>query len=356
MAAEQIVVTDPASGHRWRLDYLRRCFDLELEWAWSGGSSEATWKMQLGPDFTHPALRRGRLVEAQIGNAATWVGVLTEPDVGQDGTWSLRAEGAAAPGRRRLCLDALGNATTTPDVAIDQAIARGLPWRRLTSLSAVPFAASDETIALNRLGDLLDAWAEQEGKRWGIGTDWSIYAATDPTTPTWHMTPGSGTVGLADDDYASDLYVRYQVDALTYATVHAGDAAAAARWGTEEEPVDATRRGLMTSGDATLLASGLLALGAARLAWTAPVEPASRQITRGGVPAFLSFIQPGQMVRLHGIPDPVTGRPDTDFVIGRIRYAPGSDQIQLAPTELAARNLRDAMEKMVTTWNPGSAA
>lgn len=348
-------------SRRWALASLGQHSGLDLSWTWPGGSDEASWEMDLPPAFRHPALRRGALVEVQIGPEVIWVGHLIEPDAGVDG-WTLTAQGSHRVGGRRLCLDALGNSTTTPDTAIDAAIARGLQWTRPTSLSATPLGPSDSTRVLNRLGELLTGWADDQSKRWAIDTDWTVFAAADPTTPTWYMTPGSGAVGLADDEYASDLYVRYQESALAYATVHVGDSAAADEWDTEEEAVEVIRRGIMTSGQATTLGTGLLALGKPRLAWTAPVEPASRQITRGEIPACLPMLGRdcgrGRMVRLKGITNPLGVDPWTDFVVGRARWAEDTpDAIQLAPTQLAARNMREAMGRAITTATiTGSAA
>lgn len=359
---ERIYLLARDRTRRWNLAHVAGCGDLEMSWTRPGGSDEASWRVDLPPDAEHPALRRGRLVEIQHGPDVIWVGHLIQAGPGQDRSegWTLRAQGTHRVGRRRPCLDALGNTTTTPDVAITQAIAEGLQWNLPTSISAVPFEPSDSTKALNTIGDLLDAYCEQNGLRWWVGTDWGVRVGPDPTTPTYYMTPGSGAPALADDEFASDVYVRYQEDALTYKTAHASNQAALDAYDYEAALVDAVRRGLMTSSDADDLAANLLALGKARLAWTAPVEPASRQLTRGGIATYLPYVGPevgaGIMVRLKGINDPLTPDPWTDFVVGKAQYSSGSDSIPLTPMELAARNLRDAMEKMVTTWNPRSAA
>lgn len=337
MIRERIIASTLDRSRRWDLNRLAGIDELTYSSVAPGSSDEASWSMSLRPDFAHPALRRGRIIEIDIDGGPVWNGFLAEPAAGEDG-WTLRAEGAATVLGRRLALDTGGNTTATPNTAIDRV---GLPWKRPVSLSATPLGGGDNTAQLNTVGDLLDAWAESQGKRWGVDLEWSVFAAADPPTPTLHMTPGAGTVGLADDDYASHIYLRY-IDSTTFlpATATASDSTAAADYGTEEEVLDATEAGVFSSASASAMAANVLAAGKPRLAWTGAVSPSSRQLTRGGVASFLPSIRAGVMVRLHGIPDPRTGELHVDFVVGKAVYSSGSDSIDLTPPELAARDLQ----------------
>lgn len=321
-----------------------------LKWSTvaDGGSEEASWRMALPDTFTHPALRTGKLVELKAGSANVWSGVLNEPDISADG-WQFNAIGLAEEATGYLCLTSGGDTTSTPDTAIDQAILRGLPWTRPVSLQSTPFALTDATDNLNYLSDLLDAWATSQSKRWRVDVNGVVSAAADPTTPTWHMTPGSARIGLADDDYASNLYGRYRSAATTYATVTAADTSAAGKR-RREYPVNLTSRGVTTSGNATNILTGMLAKGKARYAWTHPANPSRMQLTTpGGQPAYLPFVRAGDMVRTHGvINEQGTVLPYVDWIIGKTEYEDGADTIQLAPTELAARTLGDVLSLAVS--------
>lgn len=322
----------------------------ELKWSTiaDGGPEQVSWRMPLPDTFTHPSLRTGKLVKVMFGSAPLWQGILNEPDNSEDG-WQFTAIGLADEATGYLCLDAGGNTTSTPDVAIDQAIARGLPWTRPASLSATPFALSDATDNLNYLSDLLDAWATSQGKRWEVDATGAVTAAVDPTTPTWYMTPGSARIGLADDDYASNLYGRYKTAAASYATVTVADSAAAAKR-RREYPVDLTSLGVVSSGTATNVLNGMLANGKARYAWTDAATPSRLQLTTpGGQPACLALVKAGDMVRVHGvINEQGTLAPYFDFIIGRTEYEDGADTITLAPTELAPRALGDVLALAVS--------
>lgn len=311
-----------------------------------GGSESASWRMDLASGFTHPALRPGALVEIFAGSFGVWSGILNEPDDSPDG-WEFTASGLAAEAAGYLCLDSGGNTTAVPNTAIDQAIARGLPWTRPTSLDSTSFAAQNSTDALNTLSDLLDAWAHTNSKRWVVSPSGEVAAVTDPTTPDWHLSPGSGRVGLADDEYASDLYVRYRPDAVSYATVHVADPLATVAH-RREYPVDATSLGVVTSTKAANVGAGLLARGRARYGWTAPIQASRLQMTTpGGTPAYLPFVKAGQMARLHGVMnDQGLPVPYVDFVIGRTELEDGADEITIAPVNMAARTLGDVLASL----------
>ncbi|RNL66236.1 hypothetical protein EFK50_01010 [Nocardioides marmoriginsengisoli] len=305
--------------------------------------------MDLPPTFTHPSLRMGKVVEIKVGPVNVWKGMLNQPKVSEDG-WEFSAIGLADEFySAHLCLDSGGDTTSTPNVAVDQAIADGFAGSRPASLSAVPFSGSNDTDKLNYVGDLLDAWATSVSKRWRVDPDGRVIAATDPTTPTWYLAPGATQIGLADDDYASDLYLRYKSGAASYATVHVNDPTATATR-RRAVPVDVTSLGVTTSGNVTNIGNGMLAKGKARYAWTNAVNPARLQLTTpGGTPACLSFVKAGDMVRSFSvINEQGIVLPYVDWIIGKAEYEVGSDTIQLAPTELAARNLGDVLSLAVS--------
>lgn len=323
----------------------------ELTWTTlaDGGPGEASWSMSLPSDFSHPALRRGKSVQVKAGSCNLFSGIMSEPDQGDDG-WAFHADGLAAAFRGWMCLTVAGDTPSTPDVAIDAAIARGCPWRRPVSIGSTPFGTTDATNGLSTLGDLLDAYADSLGHRWGVDAYGNVYIVADPLTPSWYMAPGSGRFGLADDDYASVVYVRYRTGPTTYATAPATDTVAENDYGRKEVLLDATGYGVIDSATANGLASGALAKGKTRLGWTNPVEPSRWQITTpGGTPAYLPTIKGGQMVRLHGVLN-TQGQPVpyVDFVVGQTSFADGASSITLTPTDMAARDLGSVMALAVS--------
>lgn len=306
-----------------------------------GGCGEASWQMLLPHNTVGGSvLKRGAIVEILAAATPLYRGVLSEPEPGDGDAWTFTATGLHTQGDAFLAFDAALNASRVPDAAIDAAIGRGLPWARPSSLSATAFTPTDGTTGLSYLGPLLDDWAKSVTKRWGVDAYGNVYAAPDPTTPSWFMAPGSGRFGLTDDGYASDIYLRWGDGAGDYATAHAGSPDAAARFGTKELGEDYTDAGAFTSSIAASIAAGELSMGLPRLSWTNTVSPDRWQITdAGGSPAQLWLVRGGQMVRLQGVPDD-QGRPvlSTDFVIGEATYDEDADTLTIAPVGMVSRS------------------
>lgn len=323
----------------------------QLNWSTNidGGSDQATWAMDLPLTFAHPKLTSGQLVQIKAGAANLFSGILAEPSISDQG-WAFTADGLSKRGGGNgagfMCLDGSGNTSTTPNTVIDAAIARGLPWSRPNSISSAAFTATDTTIALNYISDLLDAYAKSVSKHWGVDENGVVYLSSEPTTPTWQLVPGSGRFGLADSGYASTVFVRYW-NGTKFVTASATDTVAAARYGPQEYPEDATNAGTLTSTKAAGLAAGALARGKARLGWTNPLSPTRWQLTTtGGTPAPLWMVKAGQMVRLHGvINEQGQPLPYVDFVIGQTSYDAANDALTISPVGMVARDLASVLSE-----------
>ena len=333
-------MTDLLIGGTWAKE-IGPVGDFEWSERWPGGAWEASWRMDLPANFDHPALRRGARVKVIEHGAVLGQFTLNEPD---RAAWSFNAAGLAREGERYYALDGSGNQSSVPDTVVDAAIARGLPWTKPTTISTSPVNGTSSEGGLRKVSDLLDMWAEENATRWGINADGEFYSAADPTAASWHFTPGQGQLGLADDEYASHLIGRYRDSASTYATASVGDAAAAARWGRVEVPVDLTSLGIITGTRATDILTGMLAKGRARLGWTNGLEILPGQLlSGGGTAAHLPFVRAGQRAMLHGILDAqLETRMSLSFVIGEARHRQDGS-LFIAPVGLAARTLADVL-------------
>lgn len=314
---------------------------LEFTHEWPHGSSEAKWSMP--EDTTDPKLRGGSLVEIFDGGMRIWLGSLNQPGT----TGEFVASGAWTEARGVYALDGSGNATNTPDTAIDQAISRGaVSWTRPASLSAAAWGTPGEPMELDRL---LDEAMAGLGKRWYVDADGAVRATTDPTTPTYHVPQGVAGNGLtlAEDAYFSHLIGRFIVSGGTFQTVTVGNADAAARWGRKEGLVDLTPMGVITAPTATTQLTNRLALSGARMGYAEGLELGHGQITTpGGVPVALTMPRAGEMVRLMGVTDetwPTGALPVTDIVIAKSTYREGSGVVQLEPMGLPPRTLTDVL-------------
>jgi hypothetical protein len=341
--------------------------DLSFLTRWGDGACgmyEASWTMPLPPGYSHPLLRRGTIVELMDGNYR--VGspmVMSEPAVGTgyDDPWQITCTGIGREvegDSSWYAWDGSLNSTTVPSTAIDQAIVRGLRWAgRAASVSTSAYGATTTAEQPNTIGSLLNAASIGANKRWGVGQDNIVGFFDDPTTPTYHVTPGAAALGTADDNYASVVYVRYVSSSTgTYATAFSPSSAPAVetRFARREFTTDApVKLGPISSASAQAVADGIYAKAKGRLAWTNSLTLNSNEILLSGQPASLSKVAEdvgnGCMVRLYGTFSDLletNGQTWLDIIVGQAKYVDGAQTIDLDPLGLAARDLSAIVEEV----------
>lgn len=318
--------------------------EMTVTQEWPHGLDSVTWKMK--PETRHPKLNGGTLCEVFDNGHRLGPARMTE-SVGNDGEFAAKGLWSQAQGV--YALDGSGNATNTPDTAIDAAISRGaVTWTRPASLSAVAWGTASEPMLLT---ELLDKAIGGLGKRWYIDADGAVRAANDPTTPNYvvpHAVAGRGLT-LAEDTYFSHIVGTYSSSTVpgTFPTVTVGDAAAATRWGRREALCDLTPMGPITAATATTELTNRLALSGARMGYAESLDLGRGQLTTsGGTAVPLTFPTAGQMVRLMGVTDRTraTGEsPVTDVVIARSTYTDGAATVRLDPMGKADRDLSELL-------------
>lgn len=307
------------------------------------GLDSVSWSMD--PDFRHPVLRGMSRVDVYDGGFLIGQANMQEP--GSAGEYTAR--GYWRQTETALAMNPAGSLTTVLDDAVAGAFARGeIVYGLKDSLSTTPWSTSTQSDMT--LAQLLDGWSTQAGLRWRLLTAATqIEAVADPTTPTWLVPNAVAGRGLvpAEDEFVTHLVGWYLSGSGTYAPVTVGSAEAAAAFGRRTGTVDLTSKGVISLAEATSVLTGMFLLSGARMGWGEGLELGYGQITTaGGVPATLSQIRAGQMVRLAGTID--TSRADrlpayTDIVIGTSKYTDGSDTISLTPLGYAPRTLSDVL-------------
>lgn len=300
-------------------------------WA-DGGTGSISWAFALSLRSQHQALRPGSVVEVMVGCVPVATGILMYPD---RTTWECTAYGIAADAKNYLALDGGGNATRDIAVAIENAQVAGWKGSDQTGYSGV--ASGDSTGNPVTLGQLLDEYAQQVGRRWGVTGRRKIYLDTDPTAPKWLASPGASAFGTTSEDRANTLKGRFLNSSTgLYATATAGA-------GTPQAAVDLTPRGAMSAAEAQAALEGMLALNQAQQAWTNGVVLTRDQLqTVGGTPAFLPSVQAGHMASAFGIAYAADGfRLDT--VIGKTRYTAGEDTIYIEPVNTAPSDVSSVL-------------
>lgn len=307
--SEQVVI----DGH-W-LDLICPWGDLSYTTVWPGGSGTASWSTYKPPSRL---LRANLPVKLVVGAQVFWAGISDEPD--RD-TGAMSATGLWTQGNNWRALTSGGAANRVPDVAIPNAIARGMPWAGLPvggvwgSLVDVDITGGPVTIT-----QLLQQFCDYSGRRWAVDPNGQPYTAPDNTVPAYHMWPDQN---MASDstDLATVLQGRFLDGSYTYQTTYATDTLAVANGYELEATVDLTNRGAMGYTAATAILQTALDQGRSTPRWTSQITAAYGDITNaGGVPIPLHSVAANQVVRLHGLLDDVNllrGDTVVDVLIGQ---------------------------------------
>lgn len=305
-----------------------------------GGSWELTWKMDFKSGWRHNDLVRGAKVVARIGSRREWIGTLVEPDMD---SMQFTAEGRCRQTETALALGFSG-LTSNPGDAIFYAEARGLI--NFGGLEVfTPVVTGGPTDQPVTIASLLDAYTAERGTNWTVDVDWDLKTYADPTVPQWQVTPGTGILGVADDDYWTNLVGNYLTTTGAFAQVYSSDPNPPA--GRRERAVDLTALGWITGARAQDALDQMLAKGLARTGWTNGITVGRGQLfTMGGTPAAVSSVRGGHMVHLAGLPDERSASQGTNIIADEVAWNVAEDTVQINPVGLAPRDLSSVIESM----------
>lgn len=322
------------------LETLGPVGDVTWSHARPTGCLVAAWTLGVPANFNHRALSPGRRIEIHDGLQKVWSGVLTDPERGLP--WSFSAQGHAALATAFIVT------TSDPNLAIDAAIIRGLPWVRVQTLPTPTLPM----YTAGSLADLLNQVAAASGMRWWVGANQQIVMDVDALTPSYMITASDTPGGRTISEYGSALYGRFVNSAnsppspgLAASSLNAATGGPA--FGRREILVDLTPAGPITGSAATALLDARFPLVQARADFTGSLQVRYGDITSmGGVPVRLSSLTAGQRVRVIGsAADPNLGEllstTKVEFVVGQVDLADLGQTVTLTPlgavqTDLAA--------------------
>lgn len=335
--------------------------NLTVSWSWPGGCREASWVMTARYGSRLPLLTRGALVEVLWGGWVIWSGLLQEP-AWNGNEVSLTASGLVRQGERYMAFDASENTTDVASTAVDEAINRGLPWTRHSSVPTTALA-SGTSEPVNSVTALLDAAAEKAGQRWGVDAFGSCRFAADPADVTLVVRPGSGDLGIADDNYASNVILRHVTTTSTYRSAIYPPFGTVTeyeeKYGHAEFVRDITDRGPIANADADALAQAVYERSKQRPGWTNGLELVRGDVLNVGGkalhPLWVAATGWGKRMRLDGVPDEVALTSYTSFVVGGTSYGEGTDVVNVTPVGLVSRTQEDVLTELLEAMFPPEA-
>jgi len=315
--------------------------DIEVDVRWPLGGYELSFSVLLGARRRPAVIAKGAPCDLLLGGRVVFPGRISEVD------WSegkVTATGLCRDAETTAALTAGGTTTSTPNVAIDAAISRGA-WAvtRPASLSSAAMASVDETDHVNYVAQLLDMWANDNGKRWYVDSDKAVRAGVDPTTPELYLLPGAGELSWATEKEATRVIGRWMDASGVFHTSFAGS-------GSQEQIVDLTDRGVLNGAQAVSILNQILARSSSG-SWAGGVTVSADQlVTVGGLrmdpSRVVRMAQRGLMVRLLGHRDPRPGRFSltTDVVIGQAVWNVSGRTVALTPMGSVARDFASIVE------------
>lgn len=312
----------------------------------ANGAWEASWVIPPHPrnrNWRHPALVYGARVDLMLGPVVMWPGTLGEPD------WDAGrfiAIGASREGENAVALDGAGNASTVPNVVIDAAIARGvLSWTRIGDFGTT--AVGESTGGLVTVRSVLDAWAQKNGSRWKVNRQRQlVIEPVDETSPKWYITPGSGSLGTADEDRVDRVFGRF-VNVATGAREMTSYPSSTPANGIERPKDLITNRAPMTAAEAQAEVQAIWSELAGRSGFTSGWTLTRGQVTaKGGTLADLAFVESGETICALGASDPRGVALNTNVVLGETDYDWTEDELQANPVGTAARDEEAVLEQV----------
>lgn len=332
--------------------------DLQYSFTWPGGCKDMSFSMTTRFASRVSGVIRGADAQVCWGGWPLWRGITLEPDWNGN-TVTVTANGLFRQGETYPAFDSAStmNAITNPTTALTTAIGLGLPWTIDTAtVPNTDLATGATTDPANTITELLNAWTTQSGNKWYVNQFGLLKFAADPATPSWIVVPGSGDLGIADDDYASNVVLRYNdstagvYKSVAYPVLTGAMDAYGLKYGRKVSLQDITDQGPMSAATAATLAQNTYTLTKQRPGWTNGLSLARGELmTPGRTPVHAASVDAFcRLVRLQGVPDEVNVTPYTDFVVGDTSYADGSDIVSIDPVGLAARTPEDVAAEQIS--------
>jgi hypothetical protein len=173
-----------------------------------------------------------------------------------------------------------------------------------------------------------------------------VIEPVDETNPKWFITPGSGSLGTADEDRVDRVFVRF-IDSATGIRNTASYPATSPVGGIEKQKDLITNRAPMTLAAAQAEAQAIWSELAGRSGFTSGWTLTRGQVTaKGGPLVDLAFIEAGDAVCALGAPDPRGVALNTNVVLGETDYQWAEDELQANPVGAAARDTEAVLEQV----------
>lgn len=320
-----------------------------------GGPSTAGWVLQRPATFRVTAMDPGRIVRMYRGVDRIWEGLMNEPSPQGEG-WQMTADGSGTYGNRFRAI----YTTFNQNDALDEAILRGLRWKKSSFSSSGLWLGDVEDSGSQTVTDFLNSITVQGGMTWHIDRrDGTLTLIALPTVVNRILvctTPVARTIA----ESVNSLYLRFQSSAdnsttgaaATYGLANSKVQADIDLHDVWEEYYDLSENGTMSSGSAAANGANILKrYGRASFSDAFTVRQ-GQLLNAGGVPVDLGAEKAGTVCRLvltdFGYGGEVSAAP-VSFVVGEIEYDDTTQTAQITPFQNVRNNFQSLLAAMFPT-------
>lgn len=350
ISASQVVTYRPdGTDPRW-LGCLAHVSALKYSYAFPGGCDAMSCTLGKPPEWRHKALDVGRIVKVFRGGSFVWDGQLDEGTPGQDG-WSLIAHGSGTFGTQYLATWGTYNLNDP----VNYAIIRGLRWVN-PGIGSGWITASPPDNLSETVTDHLNNISVQAGLQWYVGRRNVLSVGLVPTQVNRLLvctTPVARTVTAE----VNRIYGKYVVSDdgngnQVYGWVLVSNPASIAAHQANEQPIDLTQNGVMTSAAAVQNCQNILNLYQGASYGGPFIVRNGQWLTPGGTSIDLGTDQAGTVARLlvtdGSYGGEVTPNP-VNFVVGEYEYDDDAQAATITPWQ----SYRSDYSTLLTVAVPG---
>jgi hypothetical protein len=367
----QVAVAPPGTS-AWRyLAELGQVTALTYSFVFPGGADKLTATVMLPASYRDQVQTPGWQVRVTRGGHVVWTGRMDEPVPSQAG-WQFTAVGDGQRGQDFRAYFTSTWPSGEPDQAVNNAIARGLPWVNPgIGTPAGIWLGQAQDPGSGTIADLLNLVCTRGALGWYAnsqpggqpGTD--IAVAPLPTAVNRLLVVTDPVARTLGGDI-NTIWIRYQVtdassDAgggsqqATYATTTVASAASVAAHGVTETYIDLSSAGVMSAGAAQGVGNKVLA-SYQRASFAGPFTAAYGQLLNaGGSPVDPGTDQAGTVVRLiltdYAYGGEVTPAPVT-FITGSYTWDDFAGKASITPYQSVDESLTGLLSLQSTLLTP----
>jgi hypothetical protein len=366
----QVAVAPPGTQAWQYLGTLGLVTSLTYSFVMPGGADKLTCTVQVPASYRTQLLNPGWQVRVTRGGHAVWTGRLDEPVPSPSG-WQVTAVGDGQRGQDFRAVYSSAWPSGEPDQAVNNAIARGLPWVNpgVGTPAGIWLGQATDSGA-GTIADLLNLACTRGGLTWYAssqpggqpGTDLNVFPL--PTAVN-RLLVVTDTVARTLGGDINTIYLRYQIsDAssnaggnqqATFGTTSVQNAASVAAHGVTETYMDLSSAGVMSAGAAQAVGNNVLAIYQ-RASFAGPFTAARGQLLNaGGAPVDPGTDQAGTVVRLiltdWGAGGEVTPQPIT-FIVGGYAWDDFAQKATITPYQSLDESLSGLLSMQSTVLTP----